>query len=69
MNQPVISTLQEYRDTFREFDALIETDYDADPATLQRVKSMAQAPLRLRGYYGTHAHSHSSQTHHTAGHD
>ena len=43
MSQPVISTLQEYRDTFREFDALIETNYDADPATLQRVKNMAQA--------------------------
>ena len=43
MSQPVISTLQEYRDTFREFDTLIETNYDADPETLERVKNMAQA--------------------------
>ena len=43
MSQPVVNTLQEYRDTFREFDVLIETDYDADPATLERVKNMAQA--------------------------
>ncbi len=43
MNQPVINTLQEYRDTFRAFDALIETDYAADPAALARVKDMAQA--------------------------
>ena len=43
MSQPVINTLQAYRDTFREFDALIETNHDADPVTLERVKSMAQA--------------------------
>ena len=43
MKNLIISTLQEYRDAFRDFDALIDTDYEADPATLARVKNMAQA--------------------------
>ena len=43
MKNLIISTLQEYRDAFRDFDALIDTDYEADPATLERVKNMAQA--------------------------
>ena len=43
MKNLIISTLQEYRDAFRDFDALIDTDYEADPATLEQVKNMAQA--------------------------
>ena len=43
MSQPVVSTLQEYRDTFRDFDALLDTNDADDPITLQRVKDMAQA--------------------------